>query len=95
MVAPSFALLPGVPMAIGTVGQDTIWPDGEGAREEVEAPSLGHLDLYTQQAPVTIVPLVTELSCDPASDKDSAGSGQACADEWTTLQFSSNKSISR
>lgn len=95
MVTPSFALLPGFPMAIGTVGQDTIWPDGEGTGEEVEVPPLGHLDLYTQQAPGTTVPLVTELSCDPASDKDSAGSGQACDDEWITLQFSSNKSISR
>lgn len=71
--------LPGFPVAMGTDGQDTMgWPDGEGgAREEGEAPSLGHLDLYTQQATETIVPLVTELSCDPVSDKDSAGSGQA------------------
>lgn len=77
-------------MVIGVVGQDT-W---DSLMEEGEAP-LGHLDLYTQQAVGTVVPLVTELSCVPVSDKDSAGSGQAHDDKWTQLPFSWNKSISR
>lgn len=63
--------------------------------EEGEAPPLGHLDLYTQQGAGTTVPLVIELSCDPVSDKDSTGSGQAHDGKWTKLQCSLNKSIWR